>query len=63
MHGNIFKLGIPHSYLQSVLVEMYAKCGETDSFRDVFNEICVKRWFSLTMLITGYVQNGYAVEG
>ncbi|GKU99639.1 hypothetical protein SLEP1_g12454 [Rubroshorea leprosula] len=63
VHCHMVKAGKPDSFLQAVLVDMYAKCGKIDCSHDAFTEILEKDVVSWTSLIAGYVQNDCAEEG
>ncbi|XP_057837442.2 pentatricopeptide repeat-containing protein At5g15300 [Cryptomeria japonica] len=49
-------------YVGNALVDMYAKCGNIDSARDVFEKILQKDVVSWTTMIAGYAHNGYTDE-
>ncbi|KAH7441274.1 hypothetical protein KP509_03G031800 [Ceratopteris richardii] len=40
------------------LIDMYAKCGDLDRAREVFNEVPVRDVVTWTSLISGFVENG-----
>ncbi|XP_021717942.1 pentatricopeptide repeat-containing protein At2g03380, mitochondrial-like [Chenopodium quinoa] len=63
VHCHIVKAGSPDSFVLTSLVDVYAKCGEIDSARGVFEEIEDRNVVSWTSLITGYVQNDCSEEG
>ncbi|KAL7163811.1 hypothetical protein ACSBR2_039850 [Camellia fascicularis] len=63
VHCQIVKMGSPDSFVLTGLVDMYAKCGEVECSRDVFDEIVDKNVVCWTSMIVGYVQNDCAVEG
>ncbi|KNA19309.1 hypothetical protein SOVF_062910 [Spinacia oleracea] len=63
VHCHIVKAGSPDSFVLTSLVDVYAKCGEIDSARGVFEEIEDRNVVSWTSLITGYVQNDLPEEG
>ncbi|XP_057509100.1 pentatricopeptide repeat-containing protein At2g03380, mitochondrial [Actinidia eriantha] len=62
-HCQIVKVGSPDSFVLTGLVDMYAKCGEVECSREVFDEIDDRNVVSWTSMIVGYVQNNCAEEG
>ncbi|XWS34159.1 hypothetical protein CRYUN_Cryun21dG0016200 [Craigia yunnanensis] len=62
MHCQIVKVANPDSFVQTGLVDMYAKCGEIECSRKVFSEILYGNVVSWTSMIAGYVQNNCAKE-
>ncbi|KAF5727163.1 Pentatricopeptide repeat superfamily protein [Tripterygium wilfordii] len=63
LHCEIVKAGNPDSFVLTGLVDMYAKCGQIDFSRQVFDEIVDGNVVSWTSMIVGYVQNNCAEEG
>jgi pentatricopeptide repeat protein len=63
VHCEIVKVGSPDSFVLTALVDMYAKCGEVESSREVFDEILDRNVVSWTSMIVGYVQNDCPEEG
>lgn len=63
VHCHIIKAGNPDSFVLTGLVDVYAKCGEVESSRDVFDEIVDRNVVCWTSMIVGYVQNDCAEEG
>ncbi|KAL2906675.1 hypothetical protein RDABS01_005385 [Bienertia sinuspersici] len=63
VHCHIVKAGNPDSFVLTSLVDVYAKCGEIYSARNIFDEIDDRNVVSWTSLITGYVQNDCSEEG
>jgi pentatricopeptide repeat protein len=63
VHCQIAKAGSPDSFVLTSLVDMYAKCGEIGSSREVFDEILDRNVVSWTSMIVGYVQNDCPKEG
>ncbi|XP_052187731.1 pentatricopeptide repeat-containing protein At2g03380, mitochondrial [Diospyros lotus] len=63
VHCEILKVGNPDSFVLTGLVDMYAKCGEVDCSREVFDETTDKNVVSWTSMIAGYVQNNCTEEG
>ncbi|ESR50251.1 hypothetical protein CICLE_v10033882mg [Citrus x clementina] len=57
VHGDILRTGfLSDSYVQAALVDMYAKCGQTDDGCKVFDEMSVRDLVSWTVMITAYEQ-------
>ncbi|KAK7310671.1 hypothetical protein RJT34_08314 [Clitoria ternatea] len=52
-----FKINLP---LGTALVDMYAKCGQLDKSREVFDSIVEKDVICWNAMISGYGMNGYA---
>lgn len=48
--------------LTNSIIDMYSKCGDLDSSRAMFNHANEKSLVSWTAMVSGYVQNGCAVE-
>ncbi|KAK9116586.1 hypothetical protein Sjap_015533 [Stephania japonica] len=63
LHCEIVKVGFGDSFVLTGLVDMYAKCGEVESSRLVFDEICDRDVVSWTSMIVGYVRNDWFEEG
>ncbi|KAH7847552.1 hypothetical protein Vadar_027472 [Vaccinium darrowii] len=63
VHCEIVKVGSPDGFVMTGLVDMYAKCGEVECSREVFDDIVDRNVVSWTSMIVGYVQNDYAEEG
>ncbi|KAH6771183.1 Pentatricopeptide repeat superfamily protein [Perilla frutescens var. hirtella] len=63
LHGYIVQMGSPDSFVLTGLVDMYAKCGEVDTARKVFERIWDRNVVCWTSMIVGYVQNNCAKEG
>ncbi|KAJ6720829.1 PENTATRICOPEPTIDE REPEAT-CONTAINING PROTEIN MITOCHONDRIAL [Salix viminalis] len=63
VHCQIVKFGTPDSFVFTGLVDMYAKCGEIERSRSVFDEILDRNVFSWSSMIAGYVQNNFAQDG
>ena len=63
LHCEIAKEGFEkHPFINSALVDMYAKCGSVSESRDVFDEIIDQDIVSWTALIAGYAEHGYDEE-
>ncbi|KDP41265.1 hypothetical protein JCGZ_15672 [Jatropha curcas] len=63
IHCQVVKVGDPDSFVLTGLVDMYAKCGEIESSRHVFDENLDRNVVSWTSMIAGYVQNDCPAEG
>ncbi|XP_057529649.1 pentatricopeptide repeat-containing protein At2g03380, mitochondrial [Amaranthus tricolor] len=57
IHCHIVKSGPPDSFVLTTLLDLYAKCREIDSARNIFEEIEIRDIVSWTSLMIGYVQN------
>ncbi|XP_057856842.2 pentatricopeptide repeat-containing protein At4g14850 [Cryptomeria japonica] len=59
-HANLIKNGYESvaSFLNTNLLNMYAKCHDTDLARKVFDKMAERSVVSWTAMIAGYVQNG-----
>lgn len=57
VHGDVIRTGF-HSnvYVEAALVDMYAKCGQTDDGYKVFDEMSIRDLVSWTSMITAYEQ-------
>lgn len=63
VHAHVTKAGLgTFSFLNTHLVNMYAKCGKPESARQVFDKMHERSVVSWTAVIAGYVQNGYCQE-
>jgi len=63
LHAYGIKAGLgTFSFLNTHLVNMYAKCDKMESARQVFDEMRNRSVVSWTAVIAGYVQNGYCQE-
>ncbi|KAL5723872.1 hypothetical protein ACHQM5_007213 [Ranunculus cassubicifolius] len=63
MHGKIIKLGLQYKvYMGTALTDMYAKSGDIDSSRKVFNRMHEKNEISWTAMIQALAENGFAEE-
>ncbi|XP_057851151.2 pentatricopeptide repeat-containing protein At2g13600-like [Cryptomeria japonica] len=59
VHGCIIKYGlISNIILQNALVDMYAKCGNLEYARQVFDEMREQDLVSWTAMIAGYARQG-----
>ncbi|KAI4314109.1 hypothetical protein L6164_027045 [Bauhinia variegata] len=63
VHCQIVKAKTADSFVLTILVDMYSKCGEVRSARDVFDEIFDRNVISWTSMIVAYVQNDCGEEG
>eukprot|EP01018_Ginkgo_biloba_P015752 Gb_28279 [translate_table: standard] len=63
IHNCIIKNGFEFDvFMESALVDMYAKCGIIQNARKVFDKLPQKNVVSWTAMIGGYAQLGYAME-
>eukprot|EP01018_Ginkgo_biloba_P013141 Gb_38249 [translate_table: standard] len=63
IHFEIIRSGFESDvFVQSALVDMYAKCGSIDKARDVFDKMYQRDVVSWTAMIAGYVESGQGVE-
>ncbi|XP_076948869.1 pentatricopeptide repeat-containing protein At3g12770-like [Bidens hawaiensis] len=63
VHGQIFRHGFESDgFVQNGLVAVYAKCGEIDRARTVFNGLGDRTVVSWTSMISAYAQNNRPVE-
>ncbi|XP_050368129.1 pentatricopeptide repeat-containing protein At1g08070, chloroplastic-like [Argentina anserina] len=59
LHGHVLKLGLGcDAFVHTSLINMYAKSGELENARLVFDKSCLRDAVSYTALITGYVSRG-----
>ncbi|KAG4128578.1 hypothetical protein ERO13_D09G027700v2 [Gossypium hirsutum] len=63
IHGKILKLGFQYDvYLGTALTDMYAKCGDIESSKQVFDRMSERNEFSWTVMIQGLAESGFAKE-
>ncbi|XP_057856329.2 pentatricopeptide repeat-containing protein At4g39530 [Cryptomeria japonica] len=63
IHAKIITSGFhEHVFVQSALVDMYAKCGILDNARHMFDKIPQRDVVSGTAMIAGYAHNGQVDE-
>ncbi|KAJ0692631.1 putative tetratricopeptide-like helical domain superfamily [Helianthus annuus] len=63
IHGKTFKLGFQHNvFVGTSLVDMYAKSGDIENSKRVFNKMTEKNEVSWTAMIQGLAENGYGEE-
>eukprot|EP01018_Ginkgo_biloba_P022118 Gb_05942 [translate_table: standard] len=63
VHAHVMKSGFESDVsVRNVLVDMYAKCGNPDSARNVFDKMLVRNVISWTTMIVGYTQNSWNEE-
>eukprot|EP01018_Ginkgo_biloba_P013189 Gb_32450 [translate_table: standard] len=63
IHDEIAKSGFPcDAFVESALVDMYAKCGSIEKARDVFDKMHQRDTVSWTAMIAAYAQNGQSME-
>ncbi|XP_059639833.1 pentatricopeptide repeat-containing protein DOT4, chloroplastic-like [Cornus florida] len=49
-------------FVEAALVDMYAKCGDIEAARLVFDKMAVRDLVSWTSMLSGYAHNGYSTE-
>ncbi|XVE67889.1 hypothetical protein DITRI_Ditri09bG0024100 [Diplodiscus trichospermus] len=63
LHGKILKLGFQYDvYLGTALTDMYAKSGDIESAKWVFDRMPERNEFSWTVMIQGLAESGFAKE-
>ena len=63
VHGKIIKLGIQYDiFVGTALTDMYAKCGDIGSSKQVFERMPEKNEISWTVMIQGLAESGFAEE-
>ncbi|KAL5700498.1 hypothetical protein ACHQM5_025933 [Ranunculus cassubicifolius] len=63
IHGDVIRTGFDSDvFVQAALVDMYAKCGETDYARRVFDAMPKRDLVSWTAMITAYEQSERAED-
>eukprot|EP01018_Ginkgo_biloba_P014272 Gb_03213 [translate_table: standard] len=63
IHENLIRSGFQHDvFVESALVDMYAKCGSIQKARYLFDKMHQRNTFSWTAMIAGYAQNGHVDE-
>eukprot|EP01018_Ginkgo_biloba_P002598 Gb_38504 [translate_table: standard] len=63
IHGEIIRSGFQSDvFVESALVDMYAKCGRIEKARSLFDEMPVRDVVSWTAMIAGYSNNGQVDE-
>lgn len=63
LHGKVVKLGIQYDvFVGTALVDMYAKSGDIESSKKVFDKMPEKDEISWTVLIQGLAESGFAKE-
>ncbi|XP_043700496.1 pentatricopeptide repeat-containing protein At3g12770 [Telopea speciosissima] len=63
IHAQMFRQGFESDvFVQNGLVALYAKCGEINQARVVFDRLCDRTIVSWTSIISGYAQNGQPLE-
>lgn len=63
LHGAIVKYVCKNDvFIETSLVDMYAKCGEITHSRTIFNGMTKRNTVSWTSMIAGYAQNGLGEE-
>ncbi|TXG51794.1 hypothetical protein EZV62_024318 [Acer yangbiense] len=63
VHSLLLKSGCnDENPIDNLLISMYAKCGDLESARRVFDMVHAKGVFLWTSMIAGYTQSGYPTE-
>eukprot|EP01018_Ginkgo_biloba_P002503 Gb_20572 [translate_table: standard] len=63
IHGDITRNGFQSdAFVESALVDMYAKCGSIEKARILFDRMHQQNTFSWTTMIAGYAMHGYGKE-
>ncbi|XP_022860845.1 pentatricopeptide repeat-containing protein At2g22070-like [Olea europaea var. sylvestris] len=63
MHAKVVKLGFQNDvFMGTALVDMYAKTGNIESSRKVFNGMLIKNEIAWTAMIQGLAENGFAKD-
>lgn len=63
LHGKMIKLGIQYEvFVGTALTDMYAKSGDIESSRLVFDRMPQKNEFTWTVMIRGLAESGFAEE-
>ena len=63
VHGAAIRRDLlPHSVLETALVDMYGECGELKLAERVFGEMTGKNLISWNVMLAAYVQNGWNSE-
>ncbi|KAI3801977.1 hypothetical protein L1987_30097 [Smallanthus sonchifolius] len=59
VHGKIVACGLMcNGFVCNALTDLYAKCGEIDVARWLFDRMCYKSVISWNLMISGYMKNG-----
>eukprot|EP01018_Ginkgo_biloba_P034181 Gb_33061 [translate_table: standard] len=63
IHDHVIRAGLESDvFVRNSLVAMYAKCGSTETARQLFDKMSQRTVVSWSALIAGYAQNGHANE-
>eukprot|EP01018_Ginkgo_biloba_P003562 Gb_16895 [translate_table: standard] len=63
LHAHMDERGfVPDRFLQTTLVNMYAKCGSLVEARRIFDQMVERDVFSWTVMIKSYATHGFAEE-
>ncbi|KAF7107265.1 hypothetical protein CFC21_107914 [Triticum aestivum] len=63
LHCDAVKAGGADGFVMNCLVDMYAKAGDLENARKVFDRILSRNVVSWTSMLSGCLQNGFAEEG
>eukprot|EP01018_Ginkgo_biloba_P037442 Gb_29881 [translate_table: standard] len=63
IHHHIIKTGFEsHIFVETALIDMYAKCKSMENAHQVFDRMSTRDAFSWSAMIAGYAQNGHPFE-
>nr|XP_010939498.2 putative pentatricopeptide repeat-containing protein At1g69350, mitochondrial [Elaeis guineensis] len=63
IHGLIAKTGFQlNKFVRNSLIDMYCKCGSTDTAYRIFEEIESKDTVTWNAMMSGFCQNGFSIE-
>uniref|UniRef100_J3MBW9 Pentatricopeptide repeat-containing protein n=1 Tax=Oryza brachyantha TaxID=4533 RepID=J3MBW9_ORYBR len=63
LHCTVVTAGGADSFVMNCLVDMYAKAGDLETARKVFDRVPDRNVVSWTSMLSGSIQNGFAEEG
>ncbi|KAM0887643.1 hypothetical protein ACQ4PT_028898 [Festuca glaucescens] len=63
LHCDVVKAGGGDGFVMNCLVDMYAKAGDLENARKVFDRVLDRNVVSWTSMLSGCLQNGFAEEG
>ena len=63
LHCDVVKAGGGDGFVMNCLVDMYAKGGDLENARKVFERVLDRNVVSWTSMLSGCLQNGFAEEG
>ncbi|KAG8368055.1 hypothetical protein BUALT_Bualt15G0005600 [Buddleja alternifolia] len=63
VHGYIYKLGVPLGiFLSNAMIHMYAKCGDLEAARKIFDSMLFKDVVSWNTIIMAYAIHGFGTH-